>query len=152
MLVLFPVIPLALIGMKSALLLERGLSLSLSKRRAGPSCNPGAQPLDRLFLETGGESLWNFHQSGVDLDVHTQANLILSDYFVQKADFLKLDHVTLGYNFHDLIGQFLRLSVTMQNILTISNYEGLDPEIFSGIDNSIYPRPRTFVFGLNVEF
>ncbi|MEO5906738.1 MAG: TonB-dependent receptor, partial [Saprospiraceae bacterium] len=108
--------------------------------------------LDRLFLETGGKSLWNVHQSAVDLDVHTQGNLTLSDYFVQKADFLKIDHVTVGYNFNDLIGKFLRLSVTMQNVLTISKYEGLDPEIFSGIDNSIYPRPRTFVFGLNVEF
>ena len=55
-------------------------------------------------------------------------------------------------SFNDLIGQFLRLSLTVQNVLTFTNYEGLDPEIFDGIDRNIYPRPRTIVFGVNVEF
>lgn len=108
--------------------------------------------LGRLYLSTGGPTLWNIHQSGVDDNVYTQANLTFSDYYVQKADFLKLDHITLGYNFNELVGRYLRLSVTMQNVLTLTPYKGLDPEIFGGIDNSIYPRPRTFVFGLNVEF
>lgn len=108
--------------------------------------------LDRLFLSTGGASLWNVTQSAVDLNAQSQANLTFSDHFVTKADFLKLDHITLGYNFTDVIGEFLRLYVTVQNVLTLTDYDGLDPEIYSGIDNNIYPRPRTLVFGLNVEF
>jgi len=108
--------------------------------------------LDRLFLSTGGQSLWNVTQSAVDLNVFSQANLTFSDHFVKKADFLKLDHITVGYNLDQIIGQFLRLSVTVQNVLTITQYEGLDPEIFNGIDQNIYPRPRNFVFGVSVEF
>jgi iron complex outermembrane receptor protein len=108
--------------------------------------------LGRLFLSTGGQSLWNIHQSGVDLNVFNQASLTFSDHYVQKADFLKIDHITVGYNFRDVIGDFLRLYATVQNAVTLTKYEGLDPEIFDGIDQNIYPRPRTFVFGLNVEF
>ena len=108
--------------------------------------------LDRLYLSTGGASLWNVTQSAVDLDAQSQANLTFSDHFVRKADFLKLDHITVGYNITDVIGEFLRLYATVQNVLTLTDYDGLDPEIYSGIDNNIYPRPRTLVFGLNVEF
>ncbi|MGB4848184.1 MAG: SusC/RagA family TonB-linked outer membrane protein, partial [Saprospiraceae bacterium] len=98
--------------------------------------------LSRLYLQTGGASLWNVTQSAVDLNVYDQAKLTFSDHFVTKANFLKLDHITAGYNLNHLIGQFLRLSVTVQNVLTITKYEGLDPEIFNGIDQNIYPRPR----------
>ncbi len=108
--------------------------------------------LSRLYLSTGGETLWNVHQSAVDLNVSSQANLTFSDYYVQKANFLKMDHITMGYNFNELIGQFMRLSLTVQNVFTLSPYDGLDPEIYTGIDNTIYPRPRTIVFGLNLEF
>ena len=108
--------------------------------------------LGRLFLSTGGQSLWNVTQSAVDLNVFNQSSLTFSDHFVQKADYLKIDHVTVGYNFRDVIGDFLRFYVTVQNVLTLTQYEGLDPEIFDGIDQNIYPRPRTFVFGVNVEF
>ncbi len=96
--------------------------------------------------------LWNVNQSAVDNNVLNQSSLTFSDHFVTKADFMKIDHITLGYNFNDLIGDFLRLYVTVQNPLVVTSYEGLDPELFSGIDNNIYPRPRTFVFGVNVEF
>ncbi|HZV70622.1 MAG TPA: SusC/RagA family TonB-linked outer membrane protein [Saprospiraceae bacterium] len=117
--------------------------------------------LSRLYLSTGGESLWNVTQSAVDLNVFSQANLTFSDHFVTKADFIKLDHVTAGYNFNFKSGRFIRLYVTIQNALTITSYEGLDPELFSrgtgpeivaGIDQNIYPRPRTMVFGVSVEF
>lgn len=108
--------------------------------------------IDRLYLSTGGPSLWNVTQSAVDLDIYSQASMTFSDYFVKRADFVKLDHITFGYNFREMIGQFLRLSLTVQNVFTLTNYDGLDPEIFSGIDQNIYPRPRNIVFGLNVEF
>ena len=108
--------------------------------------------LGRLFLSTGGQTLWNIHRAGVDLNVVNQASLTLSDHFVKKADYLKIDHITAGYNFHDLLGEFLRFYVTVQNPLVVTEYDGLDPEIFNGIDRDIYPRPRTFVFGVSVAF
>jgi len=40
----------------------------------------------------------------------------------------------------------------MQNVFTITRYKGLDPEIFNGIDNNVYPRPRTFLVGVNLGF
>ncbi|MBI1227295.1 MAG: SusC/RagA family TonB-linked outer membrane protein [Bacteroidetes bacterium] len=78
----------------------------------------------------------------------------LSDYFVQNASFLRIDHVTLGYNFGDMIQKisFLKLFVTVQNPLLITNYEGIDPEVASGLDNNVYPRSRTILFGLNARF
>lgn len=77
-----------------------------------------------------------------------------SDYYVQNASFMKLDNITLGYNFkklwHNRID--LRLYAIVQNVFTITKYKGLDPEIFNGIDNNFYPRPRNFVFGVNLGF
>jgi iron complex outermembrane receptor protein len=106
--------------------------------------------LNRIFGTTG--VLWNVNQSAVDNNALDQASLTFSDFFVRKADFLRLDHITAGYNFDKLIGSFTRVYVTMQNPFIITKYDGLDPEIFGGIDNNIYPRPRTTVIGLNVEF
>ena len=114
--------------------------------------------LNRLYSSSG--ALWNVNQSAVDLNVNDQSNLTFSDHFVTKADFFRIDHITLGYNFGDLIGRFFRVFATVQNPILITEYEGLDPEVFQpagvgvqfGIDNNIYPRPRTFLFGLSVEF
>ena len=106
--------------------------------------------LNRLY-HSGG-SLWNINQSAVDLNILEQSSVTFSDYFVKKADFLRVDHMTLGYNFKDLIGKFFKLYFTAQNPFLITNYDGLDPEIFGGVDNNTYPRPRTYVIGLNVEF
>jgi len=86
-----------------------------------------------------------------------------SDHFVRDASFLRIDHITFGYNFNELIGDFTRFYITIQNPFVLSNYEGLDPEVSGspglngvfnspGIDNNIYPRPRTFVFGFSVDF
>jgi len=46
----------------------------------------------------------------------------------------------------------IRFYGSAQNVLTVTNYEGLDPEIYGGIDNNFYPRPRSFVFGVNIDF
>jgi len=106
--------------------------------------------LNRLYGSSG--VLWNVNQSAIDLNVLDQAHLTFSDHFVQKADFMKMDHITIGYNFDKVIGDFLRLYATVQNPLVITQYSGLDPEVNNGIDNNIYPRPRTILFGVNVEF
>ncbi|HAL63950.1 MAG: SusC/RagA family TonB-linked outer membrane protein [Bacteroidetes bacterium 38_7] len=78
----------------------------------------------------------------------------LSDYYIKNASFFKLDNIALGYTFDKLFntGAKLRLSATVNNVFTITEYKGLDPEIFSGIDYSMYPRTRVFVLGLNLIF
>ena len=78
----------------------------------------------------------------------------LSDYYVQRASFFKMDNITLGYTFKEVLRTFtnLRLSFSIQQPFVISGYKGLDPEVNNGIDNNLYPRPRIFIFGLNVNF
>ncbi|MUP16406.1 TonB-dependent receptor [Ancylomarina euxinus] len=77
-----------------------------------------------------------------------------SDYFIQDASFFKLDNITLGYDLGKVCQDKLNiyLYTTVQNVFTITDYKGLDPEIYGGIDNNIYPRPRTFLLGVNVNF
>ncbi len=77
-----------------------------------------------------------------------------SDYFIQDASFFKMDNISLGYNLNDVIatGVRARLSLTVQNAFVITEYKGIDPEHDDGIDDNIYPRPRTFLLGLNVTF
>ncbi len=80
-------------------------------------------------------------------------NQFLSDYYMKNASFLKMDNLGLGYNFGKLTGKAtLRLSANVQNVFVISKYKGLDPELTSGIDYNLYPRPRTYTVGLNVGF
>lgn len=81
-------------------------------------------------------------------------NQILSDHYVEDASFLRMDNVTLGYTFPKwLEGKAsVRLSAGIQNPFVITKYSGLDPEIFGGIDNTIYPRQRQILFGANIKF
>ena len=87
----------------------------------------------------------------------TQAQY-LSDYYLQNASFLKLDNFTLGYTFPKLFNVTsdrpfsLNIFGTVQNICTLTNYTGIDPEIYGGIDGTVYPRPRTFVGGIKINF
>ena len=71
-----------------------------------------------------------------------------SDYYVQNASYLKLDKVTLAYNICD----WCRVNFTAQNIFTITNYDGVDPEVGNGIDNNMYPRSRNFILGASFNF
>ena len=81
----------------------------------------------------------------------------LSDYYLQDGSFLKLDNFTLGYTFPKLFHVTadrpfsLNLFGTVQNIWTLTRYTGIDPEIYGGIDGTVYPRPRTFVLGVKVN-
>jgi iron complex outermembrane receptor protein len=83
----------------------------------------------------------------------------LSDLFLENASFLKMDNLTLGYSFKKLFFEKLsgRVSFSVQNVFTITNYSGIDPESsndkdYLGIDRNIWPRPRTYTFGLNLNF
>ena len=71
----------------------------------------------------------------------------LSDYYVHNASFLKCDNITLGYSFP--IG---RVYATASNVFTITNYDGLDPEVGNGFDSNMYPRPFSVIVGLNLNF
>ncbi|GAB3336013.1 TonB-dependent receptor [Marivirga atlantica] len=81
-------------------------------------------------------------------------DVILSDYYIEDASFLRMDNITLGYTFENLLvkNSSLRVSAGVQNVFTITNYSGLDPEVFGGIDNTIYPRARTYFLGANIRF
>ncbi|MFM1878578.1 MAG: TonB-dependent Receptor [Bacteroidota bacterium] len=98
--------------------------------------------------------LRNIHSSYLTtrFNSFTETNL-LSDYFIQNASFFRLDNVTLGYNFDKFVGKSnLRMYMSGMNLLVITKYDGLDPEITGGIDNNFYPRPRTVVLGLDLNF
>lgn len=77
-----------------------------------------------------------------------------SDYYIQDASFVRLDNVSVGYTFNQKSSSssLVKLTLAAQNVLLITNYSGLDPEISGGIDYNLYPRPITFTLGLNVNF
>jgi iron complex outermembrane receptor protein len=79
---------------------------------------------------------------------------LLSDYYVENASFLKMDNINIGYDFGKIFNENTRARATfsVQNVFTITNYKGLDPEISWGVDNSIYPRPRMYSLGINLDF
>jgi iron complex outermembrane receptor protein len=64
-----------------------------------------------------------------------------------------MDNINLGYNFTRMFSEKLsgRLNFTVQNAFVITKYSGLDPEVESGIDNNIYPRPRTYLLGVSIN-
>jgi len=106
-------------------------------------------------------SITNLSDLGTNRNVHNsildtgfQEVQLWSDYFIQDASFLKMDNIVLGYNFNDLKdgNVTLRIYSSVQNVFTITDYEGIDPEINGGIDNNFYPRARTFLLGFNVNF
>ena len=88
----------------------------------------------------------------------TTYDYVKTDYYVRNASFLKCDNITLGYSFEDLLkggnyhGLSGRIYLAATNVFTITKYDGLDPEVFRGIDNQIYPRPFSLQLGLNLNF
>ena len=96
---------------------------------------------------------------------NNSTNLLISDRFVEKGDYLRIQNVTLGYTVSPTFASQLKLTrfriyVSAQNLFTITKYSGYDPEIGSfnqnvlltGVDNGRYPSPRTFNFGVNLDF
>lgn len=102
-----------------------------------------------------------YNQSGFFNNVPSQVNLTKfvnpqywSDFYVENASFFRLDNISVGYNVDKLFTEKLnaRFSLTVQNAFIITKYNGLDPEVSGGIDDNIYPRARTFVLGININF
>ena len=97
-------------------------------------------------------------------------NWLFSDLYLQDGDYIRLQNLTLGYDFKKLISwkglSKLRLYAQVQNLFTLTKYDGMDPEIgsyngtdgnssdswVSGVDMGYYPHPRTFIVGVNVAF
>ncbi|WP_175634558.1 SusC/RagA family TonB-linked outer membrane protein [Pedobacter ghigonis] len=88
------------------------------------------------------------------LTTNFKGQQLLSDYYVQNAAFLRMDNVNLGYSFGQLFKSkaSLQLTGSVQNVFVVTKYKGLDPEVASGVDNNIYPRPRVFSLGLNLNY
>lgn len=108
----------------------------------------GAQ-YNRLYGSTG--YLGNAYATISELDFTVPQ--YFSDHFIRDASFLRFDHITAGYNFGNLgLIKRLRVSASVQNPLLFSKYEGLDPEVFGGIDNNVYPRSRTYMVAVSASF
>lgn len=90
------------------------------------------------------------------LETKFSNNQYLSDYYVENASFFRLDNINLGYNVGKVFNNkaTLRISGSVQNVFVITKYKGLDPEIASNeqTDNNIYPRPRVYSLGFNLDF
>lgn len=94
---------------------------------------------------------------GTALETNFRSNAqYFSDYYLENASFLKIDNITLSYRIKlcNALDRDMNLDVfaTVQNVCTITKYSGIDPEIFSGIDNNLYPRPRTYIIGVKFNF
>jgi len=106
------------------------------------------------------KSLWqkgylaNVMTSAFETNFTGGADNYQSDYYVQKASFVRCDNITLGYSFKKLFNVISsgRLSATVQNPFVITSYKGLDPEVYGGIDQNIYPKPIVTVIGLSLNF
>ena len=79
-----------------------------------------------------------------------------SDYYIEDASFFRMDNLTLGYQFRPVKmvngNVNLRLYSSIQNVFVITGYNGLDPEVSNGIDYNVFPRPRTYLFGILANF
>lgn len=80
-----------------------------------------------------------------------------SDRYLYKTDFIRLKTISIGYSFpkaslEKLPIKGLKLFVQGENLVTWSNWRGLDPEPITDYSLSVYPNPKTFSLGFNVEF
>jgi TonB-linked SusC/RagA family outer membrane protein len=99
-----------------------------------------------------------FNQPGYQANAHAdilntgfEGQELFSDYYVQNADFVRLDNISLGYTVPmENVG--LRVSLTATNLFVITDFDGLDPELGGGIQNNFYPRTRDIVLGINLTF
>ncbi|TSA27858.1 MAG: SusC/RagA family TonB-linked outer membrane protein [Ignavibacteriales bacterium] len=102
-----------------------------------------------------------YNQSGYLSNILTdvkKTNFMTAQYwssvYLENGSFFKMDYISLGYNFTSLFGNNLsgRVGLSVQNVFTITKYTGLDPEVDNGIDNNIYPRPRTYMLSISLNY
>jgi len=119
------------------------------------NCNPNDIFYNSQYLQNRPKATayqgWNSYDT----------KYVLTDHWVENGSFLKCDNITLGYSFAGLAkncsiapygGISGRVYATVNNVFTVTNYTGVDPEVYGGIDNSVYPRPISFILGVNLNF
>jgi TonB-linked SusC/RagA family outer membrane protein len=136
-------------------------SLRYKKWNLGMSfrANIGNYVYNGMAMNTGAWSTVSYNSYQLNnlnrsfLNTGFQSRQYLSDYYVENASFLKMDNLSLSYNFGK-INKWCSLNVSamVQNVFTITKYKGVDPEVPSGMDSSFYPRPRTFSFSFGLDF
>jgi len=92
----------------------------------------------------------NIHKSALETEFKSMQ--LFSNYYVQNASFVKFTNITLGYRFNKFSFGSIRTYATAQNALTLTQYKGMDPEIYNGIDNNQYPRSITVSIGISLTF
>jgi TonB-linked SusC/RagA family outer membrane protein len=96
---------------------------------------------------------WLGNASANYLETNFSNNQYFSDYYIQNASFFRMDNINVGYDAGEVFKNArLRITANVQNAFIITKYDGLDPEVNGGIDNQLYPRPRIFALGLNLDF
>ncbi len=132
----------------------KALTVSAAFRASIGNYVYNAMAVNTGALETmkySAPQLNNLHSSY--LQTGFQARQFYSDYYVENASFLKMDNLSVSYNFgkiNNVCG--LRVSALLQNVFTLTKYSGVDPEVPNGFDSSFYPRPRIFSLSLGLEF
>jgi len=140
-----------------------GFSTSLRYKKWNLStslrANIGNYVYNGMAMTTGAYNTMSYNSYQLNnlnrsyLSTGFQSRQYLSDYYVENASFLKMDNLSLGYNFGKINKAFsLNLSALVQNVFTITKYSGVDPEVPQGMDNSFYPRPRIFSLSIGIEF
>ena len=141
-----------------------GLSTSLRWKKLTLSsslrANLGNYVFNAMAMNTGAWEtvsynsfqLNNMNRSYLKTGFKTRQHL--SDYYVENASFLKMDNLSLSYDFGQVCKWISDLTVSglVQNVFTITNYDGVDPEVPNGMDSSFYPRPRTYSISVSLMF
>jgi iron complex outermembrane receptor protein len=122
--------------------------------------NSSRAQLDNLDLVAPN----NLPTQVLETNFESTPDVILSDFYVEDASFIRMDNITLGYTLRgfDRESTSLRFWMGLQNAFVITDYSGVDPEVVNfdlegnstglGIDNTIYPRGRTYLLGINYNF
>ena len=132
----------------------KNLTLSTSLRANIGNYAYNATAANTGALETlkyADDALYNLSSSYLQTGFKTRQ--IYSDHYVENASFLKMDNLIIGYDFgriKDVVG--LNVSFMVQNVFTITKYSGIDPEIYLGVDQNFYPRPRIYSLGIGLTF
>jgi hypothetical protein len=96
------------------------------------------------------------------IDANSRMNLEMSDWYIEEGSYVRLKNIQLGYTLPNSLTKNITISnlrffLAVQNLLTITGYSGLDPEIgsdnpqYMGIDMGFYPQARTFMFGISMK-
>lgn len=133
----------------------KNLTISATFRASIGNYAYNAMAVNTGALETmkySAPQLSNLHASY--RDTQFKQRQFFSDYYVENASFLKMDNLTVSYDFGRFCSNAIgvRASVMMQNVFTLTKYSGVDPEIPNGFDSSFYPRPRIVSLSLGLDF